>query len=154
MPHSATPWAPLMGSSRQEHWTGLPCSPPGDLPNQGSGTFVSYTGRRFLCHCAIWEAHVTHPPPPPKHKQVIVEYARAGSGGTPLSGRQWGTGRHPFEAKQVKLRSPAGGWPFGRTREPDPEEKVSLLLLGTNMAQLRSRRSPHTEGQRGPLRQR
>ena len=41
MSNSATPWtevhqAPLsMGFSRQEHWSGLPCSPPGDLPNQG-----------------------------------------------------------------------------------------------------------------------
>ena len=39
MPDSATPWtvarqAPLaMGSSRQEYWSGLPCPPPGDLPN-------------------------------------------------------------------------------------------------------------------------
>ena len=24
---------PSMGFSRQEHWSGLPCSPPGDLPN-------------------------------------------------------------------------------------------------------------------------
>ena len=37
----ATPWtlahqAPLsMGFSRQEHWSGLPCPPPGDLPNPG-----------------------------------------------------------------------------------------------------------------------
>ena len=36
-----TPWAvahqaPLsMGFSRQEHWSGLPCPPPGDLPNPG-----------------------------------------------------------------------------------------------------------------------
>ena len=29
--------APLsMGFSRQEYWSGLPCSPPGDLPTQGS----------------------------------------------------------------------------------------------------------------------
>ena len=28
--------APLsMGFSRQEYWSGLPCPPPGDLPNQG-----------------------------------------------------------------------------------------------------------------------
>ena len=28
--------APLsMGFSRQEYWSGLPCSPPGDLPNPG-----------------------------------------------------------------------------------------------------------------------
>ena len=37
----ATPWtvshqAPLsMGFSRQEYWDGLPCPPPGDLPNPG-----------------------------------------------------------------------------------------------------------------------
>ena len=36
-----TPWAvarqaPLsMGFSRQEYWSGLPCPPPGDLPNTG-----------------------------------------------------------------------------------------------------------------------
>ena len=38
---SATPWtlayqAPLsMEFSRQECWSGLPCPPPGDLPNPG-----------------------------------------------------------------------------------------------------------------------
>ena len=37
----ATPWtvarqAPLsMGFSRQEYWGGLPCPPPGDLPDPG-----------------------------------------------------------------------------------------------------------------------
>ena len=36
-----TPWtialqAPLsMGFSRQKYWSGLPCPPPGDLPNPG-----------------------------------------------------------------------------------------------------------------------
>ena len=25
-----------MGFSRQEYWSGLPCPPPGDLPNPGS----------------------------------------------------------------------------------------------------------------------
>ena len=40
-PTLATPWtvalqAPLsMGSSRQEHWSGLPFPSPGDLPNPG-----------------------------------------------------------------------------------------------------------------------
>ena len=29
--------APLsMGFSRQEYWSGLPCPPPGDLPNPGT----------------------------------------------------------------------------------------------------------------------
>ena len=40
-PTLATPWTiachtPLsMEFSRQEHWSGLPCPPPGDLPNPG-----------------------------------------------------------------------------------------------------------------------
>ena len=41
MSDSVTPWtvarqAPLsMGFSRQEYWSGVPCPPPGDLPNPG-----------------------------------------------------------------------------------------------------------------------
>ena len=41
VPLSVTLWtvarqAPLsLGFSRQEHWSGLPCAPPGDLPTQG-----------------------------------------------------------------------------------------------------------------------
>ena len=37
----ATPWTvalqlpPSMGFSRQEYWSGLPCPPPGDLPDPG-----------------------------------------------------------------------------------------------------------------------
>ena len=37
----ATPWTvahqapPSMGFSRQEYWSGLPSSPPGDLPDPG-----------------------------------------------------------------------------------------------------------------------
>ena len=42
VPLFATPWtaahqAPLsMEFSRQEYWSGLPCPPPGDLPNPGA----------------------------------------------------------------------------------------------------------------------
>ena len=49
----ATPWtvarqAPLsMGFSRQEHWSGLPCPSPGDLPNPGSN-LVSCTAGKFF----------------------------------------------------------------------------------------------------------
>ena len=41
VPLCVTPWtidhqAPLsMGFSRQEYWSGLPCPPPGDLPDPG-----------------------------------------------------------------------------------------------------------------------
>ena len=35
-PTDCSPPGPLsMEFSRQEHWSGLPCSPPGDLPNLG-----------------------------------------------------------------------------------------------------------------------
>ena len=54
--------APLsMGFSRQEYWSGLPCPPPGDLPNPGIKPSVSlcllhWTGRFFTTR-ASWEAH-------------------------------------------------------------------------------------------------
>ena len=41
----------LMEFSRQEHWSGLPCPPPGDLPDPGaepaSLTFPALAGRFF-----------------------------------------------------------------------------------------------------------
>ena len=46
--------APLsMGFSRQEHWSGLPCPPPGIFPTQGLNlhlTYVSCIGRWVLYH--------------------------------------------------------------------------------------------------------
>ena len=63
-----TPWttarqAPLsMGFSRQEYWSGLPCPPPGDLPDPGiesaSLMFTSLAGM-FFTSSAIWEAPVS-----------------------------------------------------------------------------------------------
>ena len=52
--------APLsMGLSRQEHWSGLPCPPPGDLPNPGIER-VSFASPalagRFFTPGATWEA--------------------------------------------------------------------------------------------------
>ena len=54
-----TPWngvahqAPLsMGFSKQEHWNGLPCPPPGDLPVPGIETaslmFLALAGGFFM----------------------------------------------------------------------------------------------------------
>ena len=55
--HIATPWtvarqAPLsMEFPRQEHWSRLPCPPPGDLPELGiDRTHISCIGRRILYH--------------------------------------------------------------------------------------------------------
>ena len=55
----ATSWtvtrqAPLStGFSRQEHWSGLPCPPPGGSSpprDQNCGSYVSYIGRWVLYH--------------------------------------------------------------------------------------------------------
>ena len=53
--------APLsMGFSRQEYWSGLPCSPPRDLPDPGmepvSSASLALAGRQIVCHRTTWEA--------------------------------------------------------------------------------------------------
>ena len=61
-----TPWtvtrqAPLsMGFSRQEYWSGLPFSSPGDLLNPGvepKSPVSSALAGRFFTTSATWEAH-------------------------------------------------------------------------------------------------
>ena len=42
-----------MGFSRQDHWSGLPCHPPGDLPDPGIGS-PALAGR-FFTTSATWE---------------------------------------------------------------------------------------------------
>ena len=59
-PMDYSPQAPLsMGFSRQEYWSGLPCPPPGDLPDPGikpiSLMFPALSGR-FFTASAAWEA--------------------------------------------------------------------------------------------------
>ena len=48
-----------MGLSRQEYWNGLPCPPPGDLPDPGikpmSLVSLALAGRLFITS-ATWEA--------------------------------------------------------------------------------------------------
>ena len=64
--HFAIPWTvarqtPLsMGFSRQEHWSGLPCPPPGDLPNAGIEPMSLVSPARaggFFTNSVTWEAH-------------------------------------------------------------------------------------------------
>ena len=53
------------GTLRQEYWSGLPFSTPGDLPHPGIKTsflLVFCNGRLILYHCTTWEAlHPLHP---------------------------------------------------------------------------------------------
>ena len=54
--------APLsMGFSTQEYWSGLPCHPPGDLPDPGiepSSLMSPALAGRFFTSGATWEARV------------------------------------------------------------------------------------------------
>ena len=66
-PRDCSPQAPLsMGLSRQEHWSGLLCPPPGDLPDPGtepvSLTSPALAGEFFTTR-VTWEAHLNHMPP-------------------------------------------------------------------------------------------
>ena len=49
-----------MGFSRKEHWSELPCPPPGDLPDPGIqpvSLMSSALAGRFFTTSATWEAH-------------------------------------------------------------------------------------------------
>ena len=66
-PCTAARQAPLsMGFSRQEYWGGLPCPPPGHLPNSGiepvSLKSPALEGR-FFTTSAPWEALLSHTAP-------------------------------------------------------------------------------------------
>ena len=58
---SVTPWAvaqqaPLsMGFSRQEYWSGLPCLPPGDLPEPGIEPQSLMSLGEFFTPSTTWE---------------------------------------------------------------------------------------------------
>ena len=64
-PWTATSQVPLsMGFSSQEYWSGLPCPPPGDLPNPGikpaSLTSPALAGG-FFTTSATWNGRGTKP---------------------------------------------------------------------------------------------
>ena len=73
-----TPWtvahkAPLsMGLSRQEHWSGLPFPPPGDLPNAGIKSALP------LSPALAGRAFTTRPPGKPKYTlcQIVLNVTK------------------------------------------------------------------------------
>ena len=53
--------APLsMGFSRQEYWSGMPCPPPGDLPQPQIKPEPSEVAGRFFNTTVTWEALEWH----------------------------------------------------------------------------------------------
>ena len=57
-PDSAALWTAArhvslsMQFSKQEYWSGLPCPPPGDLPDSGTGHVILY-------HLTTWKVHIS-----------------------------------------------------------------------------------------------
>ena len=49
-----------MGFSRQEYWSGLPCPPPGDLPDPRIEPTPPGLAGAFFTTSATWEAHGIH----------------------------------------------------------------------------------------------
>ena len=61
-PRTVAHQAPLfMGFSRQEYWSGLPCPPPGHLPDPGidpASLMSPALAGRFFTTVATWEAPI------------------------------------------------------------------------------------------------
>ena len=59
------PGASVRGTSRQEYWSGLPCPPPGDLPDPGIervSLMSPALAGRFFTTSATWEAQARSNP--------------------------------------------------------------------------------------------
>ena len=109
MSDSATRWivpweAPVsMGFCRQEYWSGLPCPPPGDIPNQGSN---------LRCLCLLhWQAgSVSLAQITSKTRNRIAIWS---SNPTPghISGENYNSKRymHPKRSRQHYLQKPRHG---------------------------------------------
>ena len=68
-----------LGFSRQEYWSGLPCPPPGDLPDPGmelASLYISCIGR-FFTPAANWEPPV---PAIQQCKSAIITHISPPSG--------------------------------------------------------------------------
>ena len=97
--------APLsMGFSRHEYWSGLPCLPPGDLPNPGfkamSLMSLALAGGFFTTR-ATWEAH------PPQSCFTRRFFPLLGLRSIPLrlAPRRLTYGRHGYHVIQKHLTS-------------------------------------------------
>ena len=69
-----------MGFSRQEYWSGLPCPPPGDVPDPGmepTSLMSPALASGFFTISAIWEAQI--------HEEVWAEQVSAHKDGNGVS---------------------------------------------------------------------
>ena len=89
--------APLsMEFSRQEHWSGLPCPPPGDLPNPEIKLMFLMSpalASRFFTTSTTWEAQASHELPSsrvsPLALGLIVCWTYSSETFSLLHGKEW-----------------------------------------------------------------
>ena len=129
--------APLpMGFSRQEYWSGLPCTPPRDLPNPGIESLFLVSpalAGRFCTTSTTWEAH-----PFPKTQKLMAWSIHAKGG---ISSLWWTVGLgqlHPSPACPVSMATASGPLslsvppPLIPTQLPPPyhpEPEMSSFLI-------------------------
>ena len=128
-----TPWTVAlqaslsMGFSRQEYWRGLPCPPPGDLPDPGiePTSFISPAfASRFFTTSATWEAQCAdteswiHTSPPYTNSGRTLLYSWGESLGE--------TSRRSLE--QTPRRNPERSLLISSLREPRGAKKVTSAL--------------------------
>ena len=84
------PGSSVQGLSRQEYWSGLPCLPPGDLPNPGiepRSPAMQVDSFFFFCRCILY--HLSHQGNP------MVKNTPANAGDSGDAGLIPGMGRSP-----------------------------------------------------------
>ena len=70
-----------MGFSRQEYWSGLPCLPPGDLPDTGiepAPLFSPALAVEFFTTSATWEAPLSEVTL--NNKRAVAQFQGQGKG--------------------------------------------------------------------------
>ena len=113
--------APLsLGFSRQEHWSGLPCPPPGDLPDQG----ISYICISYLLH---WQAASL----PPMDRGAW----RATAHGVAKSDTTEQLHFHTLE-KEMAIHSSVLAWRIPETEEPDGLPSMGSHRVGHDWSDL------------------
>ena len=121
--------APLsMGFSRQEYWSGLPCPPPGNLPDPGieptSLMFLGLAGG-FFTSSATWKVHMQgehHVKMKAEIKVMLLQFKELRRG--PEYTRNWGRGLRPILQPSLRRNQPCPPIP---SHLQNPETIISVV---------------------------
>ena len=124
------PGSSVYGLSRQEYWSGLPCPPPGDLPDPGiepmSLVSLALAGRLFITS-ATWEAPGGKKKNKPKAPASLNE-PKTDDGCE--RGRAEDEGRSEVEAVRVRKSGLGLGRGASQARPWEDSEKGKVISLG------------------------